>query len=323
MGTVDCGPASTLVSSMLAHRCVGLVVLVLQVQAYPQPVHLQGYRVVAAVPGRVPLQRLSLGPQYFRAPQDTQEVRQAKQEFMAAFDRALSGLLHELAPQPIENSYLEDTQEVIQARAEFMRTFEAALNGVIDAVYLEDTEEVKEEKKKFFKAFDAAMNNLLTTVENVYLEDTPEVKEAKDLFQRAYSDAEAGIVGAQYIEDTPEVKQAKKRFFRFFDFAVNGMLSKLIPVPGNNVLHPEIADFYIKDDADVASAKEEFDELYKQALNGDPAAVLAVAVIEGNGNDLGAAVQDLSDALEEIEFSDNNEEDLEDSLEYDAVILEA
>merc|ERR1739845_219567 len=96
------------------------------------------------------------------------------------------------------------------------------------------------------------------------------------------------------------------------------MLEKLIPVPGNNVLHPEIADFYIKDDADVASAKKEFDNLYRKALSGDPAAALAVAVIEGNDNDLGAAVDDLSDALED--YNNNEDDNIVDI--YDAVVLE-
>jgi len=295
---------------MLGACICGLVALTTPLgQAVPLAGPFQGYRpgvgVVAAVP---------LGPHYFRAPVDTPEVAAAKAEFMAAFDAALSGLLQELAPKPVENNYLPYTQEVRQARAEFMKTFEAALNGVIEAVYLEDTQEVKEEKEKFFKAFDAAMNNLVETVEEAYLEDTEEVKAAKEQFAKAYADAEAGIVGAQYIPDTQEVKEAKERFFRFFDFALSGMLEKLVPVPGNNVLHPEIADFYIKDEPDVSSAKKEFDELYRKALNGDPAAVLAVAVIEENKNDLGAAVEDLSDALEE--FEDENEDD-------DAVVLEA
>merc|ERR1712243_321111 len=155
------------------------------------------------------------------------------------------------------------------------------------------------------RSFEAALNGV---VEEAYLEDTEEVKAAKEQFALAYSDAEKGIVGAQYIQDTPEVKEAKKRFFRFFDFALSGMLEKLIPVPGNNVLHPEIADFYIKDEPEVYEAKKEFDDLYKKALNGDPAALLAVAVIEENDNDLEAAVEDLSEALDEFDDSNKSED---------------
>merc|ERR1711942_317208 len=70
--------------------------------------------------------------------------------------------------------------------------------------------------------------------------------------------------------------------------------------------------------ADVASAKKEFDNLYRKALSGDTAAALAVAVIEGNDNDLGAAVDDLSDALED--YSNNEDDNIGDV--YDAVVLE-
>ena len=135
-----------------------------------------------------------------------------------------------------------DTEEVKEAKEQFFRTFNNALNGIIETVYIEDTTEVKERKEEFFKTFDSAMNNLLTTVETAYLEDTLEVKEAKVRFNQAYADAEEGKIGAQYLEDTPEVKVAKKRFFRYFDFVLDGMLDKLSPKPGYNVIPVEIAD---------------------------------------------------------------------------------
>ena len=62
--------------------------------------------------------------------QDTQEVLQAREEFMHAFQRALNGLLYELAPAPVKESYLEDTPEVKTAKAEFMKVFNDALNGI-------------------------------------------------------------------------------------------------------------------------------------------------------------------------------------------------
>merc|ERR1711951_9433 len=146
-------------------------------------------------------------------------------------------------------------------------------------------------------------------IETRYLEDTAEVQEAKARFGDAFADAEAGIVGRQYIEDTAEVKEAKARFFKFFQFAVDGLLYKLNPVPGNNVLPAEIADFYIRDDADVATAKTEFDQLYKDALGGDLASAIAVSVLEENDRNYGGAVEELEVTLKLLEVGEEEEEE--------------
>merc|ERR1719233_2594419 len=128
-----------------------------------------------------------------------------------------------------------------------------------------------------------------------------------------------GIIGAQYLEDTQEVKDAKARFFKFFQFVLDGMLYKLAPVPGNNVIPKEIADFYIKDDPEVAAEKLKFDQLYRDALNGDAASAIAVVALEkaisNNPGDSSAAVKDLDDTLNAIvdavddEYSDTNDEE--------------
>jgi hypothetical protein len=199
--------------------------------------------------------------------QDTQDVQEAKEDFMQAFQRALDGLLYELAPSPVKTEYIEDTQEVEEAKKEFFRIFNGALNGIIETAYLEDTPEVKEKKEEFFNTFESAMNNLLTTVENSYLEDTPEVKEAKARFNQAFADAKEGKVGAQYIEDTPEVKAAKAGFFRFFGFVLGGFLDTLSPKPGHNIIPEVIAPFYIKDDPDVAEEKRKLDRIYLDAVS--------------------------------------------------------
>ena len=217
--------------------------------------------------------------------QDTQDVQEAKAEFMLAFQRAVDGLLYELAPSPVKAEYLEDTEEVKEAKTQFFRTFSNALNGIIETVYIQDTAEVKEKKEEFFKSFDSAMNNLLTTVETAYLEDTPEVKEAKVRFNQAYADAEEGKIGAQYLEDTPEVKVAKQRFFRFFDFVLDGMLDKLSPKPGYNVIPEEIADFYIKDDPEVAEEKRRLDKQYLDAVSELDETLKAIEDVIGNDED--------------------------------------
>merc|ERR1712105_218886 len=168
-----------------------------------------------------------------------------------------------------------------------------------------------------------AVSNLISTVEENYLEDTSDVKAAKARFSEAFADAEAGKIGAQYLEDTPEVRAAKERFFRFFDLALSGMLYKLAPVPGQNVIPAEIADFYIQDDPEVAAAKSEFDQLYRNALGGDLASAIALTVLADN-DDVGGAVKELEDTLVEIarsgegkEASEKIEESESDSLEED------
>jgi len=230
-------------------------------QAYPTYSSLQGYSSVPAVPELKPYGALaqakassaktygalSFQPSPIRHSSgnyiaDTQEVARAKQEFMETFRAATNGLLGELAPGPVQ-----DTAEVAAAKQEFFRIFESALSGMIETRFMRDTAEVQARKDQFFGTFDSAITHLIDTVEVAYLEDTAEVQEAKARFGDAFADAEAGIVGRQYIEDTAEVKEAKARFFKFFQFAVDGLLYKLNPVPGNNVLPAEIADFYIRE----------------------------------------------------------------------------
>merc|ERR1711970_308672 len=235
LGSVTAG-----VSSMLVFW--SLVSLVRLGQAVPT-FYLQGF---PAVPSPA-LQAYSV--------QDTQDVKQAKAEFMQEFQRALNGLLYELAPAPVKAEYLEDTEEVKEAKTEFFRVFNDALNGIIATAYLEDT---------------------------------PEVKEAKARFDQAYADAEEGRVGAQYIEDTPEVKAAKKGFFKYFDFVLGGFLDSLSPKPGHNVLPKEIASFYIADEQDVADEKRKLDKIYLDAVNELDETLKAIETAIGNEEETNA-----------------------------------
>merc|ERR1711915_592372 len=196
----------------------------------------------------------------------------------------------------------------------------------IETVFNGDTDEVKEYKNRFFKTFDSALTDLFITVDGgIYTSDQVA---ARKKFNQAYKDAEAGKIGAQYIEDTPAVKKAKERFFKFFQFVLDGMLYKLAPVPGKNVIPKEIADFYIKDADDVAQEKEKFDELYRNALKGDAASALAVVALEdaisNNEGDLDAAAKELdetlntiADAVEEEYSNDDEDEEYEDEDDED------
>merc|ERR1739841_417911 len=118
-----------------------------------------------------------------------------------------------------------------------------------------------------------------------------------------------GTVERAYLEDTTEVKEAKERFFRFFDFAMRGLLYKLAPVPGNNVLPAEIADFYIKEEPEVSEAKKQFDQLYRDALGGDLASAIAVTVLEENDRNFGGAVEELEVTLKALEDVIESEEE--------------
>merc|ERR1712001_126958 len=303
MGTSVCWWSGQSRSSMLAYVAVSMVALHL-CQAYPS-YSLQGYSSVPAVPQLEPYGALKQAKPFSAKPYgafslhqhaDTQDVSRAKQEFMETFRAATNGLLGELAPGSVQ-----DTPEVAVAKQGFFRIFESALNGMIETRFMRDTDEVRARKDQFFGTFDSAVTHLINTVEVAFLEDTAEVQEAKARFGEAFADAEAGIVGRQYIEDTSEVQEAKARFFKFFQFAVDGLLYKLNPVPGNNVLPDEIADFYIRDDADVANAKTEFDQLYRDALGGDLASAIAVTVLEEHDRNYEGAVEELEVTLELLE----------------------
>merc|ERR1711936_366973 len=291
-------------SSMLAYVAVSMVALHLG-QAYPT-YSLQGYSSVPAVPELEPYGALKQAKASSAKPygalsfqpspishsspsgnyiSDTQEVARAKQEFMETFRAATDGLLGELAPGPVQ-----DTPEVAAAKEEFFRIFESALSGVIETRFMRDTAEVRARKDQFFGTFDSAVTHLINTVE------------------------------VAYLEDTAEVQEAKARFFKFFQFAVDGLLYKLNPVPGHNVLPAEIADFYIRDDADVATAKTEFDQLYKDALGGDLASAIAVTVLEENDRNYGGAVEELEVTLKLLEEAAEEEEEASDAKEDFEVI---
>jgi len=327
---------------MLAKVAVSMVALHLG-QAYPT-YSLQGYSSVPAVPelepygalkqakasSAKPYGALSFQPSPIRHSSasgnhiaDTQEVARAKQEFMETFRAATNGLLGQLAPGPVQ-----DTAEVAAAKQEFFRIFESALSGMIETRFMRDTAEVRARKDQFFGTFDSAVTHLINTVEVAFLEDTAEVQEAKARFGDAFADAEAGLVGRQYIEDTSEVQQAKARFFKFFQFAVDGLLYKLNPVAGHNVLPAEIADFYIRDDANVATAKTEFDQLYRDALGGDLASAIAVTVLEENDRNYGGAVEELEvtlKLLEEVadEAEEEEQESKSDNTKVDFELIDA
>ena len=241
----------------------------------------------------------------------TDEVAAAKQEFIQTFDSVLDGYLADISPTTI--GY---TAEVREAREEFFRVFNKAVDGMIVAVFDSDEDVVRQKKEQFLKTFAVAVDDLFSSVEGFY---TKEQVAARESFHQAYLDAEAGKVGAQYLPYSPPVAAARERFFQFFQFVVDGMLDQLSPQPGHNRIPEQIADFYIKDDPDVAEAKLSFDELYRDALAGDlPSAIALVALEEAvtNNDDIEGAAEELDETLSDIiQLVGDYEEDYEDGSE--------
>merc|ERR1739838_938122 len=57
--------------------------------------------------------------------EDTQEVKEAKATFMAAFKAAAAGEHSSLAPEPVKFVFQEDAEDVKKAKADFVKAFKA------------------------------------------------------------------------------------------------------------------------------------------------------------------------------------------------------
>merc|ERR1712061_37696 len=145
--------------------------------------------------------------------QDTPEVLEAKEKFLAAFETASEGKHAALAP--VNN----DVQAPQIANA-----------------YLDDAEPVAEEKAKFKIAFDTAEAGGLKhmqaeQVPNFYIAKVDEVAEAEAIFMKEFETAEAGEhikyapvnndiqepqVQNQYLPYTQEVIDASNQFMTYF-----------------------------------------------------------------------------------------------------------
>ena len=79
---------------------------------------------------------------------------------------------------------------------------------------------------------------------------------------------------------------------------------KLAPVPGCNIIPEEIRDWYITDVEEVAAKKLGFDKLYRDALNGHYASIIAVMQLEkstrNNPGDWKTASIELKKSLDKI-----------------------
>merc|ERR1711970_374325 len=144
------------------------------------------------------------------------EVREAKAQFVAAFDEAKEGKHAALAPvnndvqaPQIATSYLDDTEPVVEAKATHKVAFDTAVAGglahmqaePVASFYIAKTEEVAEAEKMFMEEFAinekgehvkfAPVNNDVQAppIANMYIADTPEVVDAKDQFMTYFAEA--------------------------------------------------------------------------------------------------------------------------------------
>merc|ERR1711970_606926 len=155
--------------------------------------------------------------------QDTPEVLQAKENFLAAFETAREGKHAALVPvnndvqaPQIANAYLDDTEPVAEEKAKFKIAFDTAEAGGLRHMqaepvanfYIAKADEVSEAEAMFMKEFETAeagehvkyapVNNDIqaTQVENEYLPYTQEVVDASNQFMTYFAEAKLKAMNA-------------------------------------------------------------------------------------------------------------------------------
>jgi len=155
--------------------------------------------------------------------QDTPEVLEAKEKFLAAFETAKEGKHAALVPvnndvqaPQIANAYLDDTEPVAEEKAKFKIAFETAEAGGLKHMqaeqvanfYISKADEVAEAEAMFMKEFETAeagehvkyapVNNDIQApqVENEYLPYTQEVVDASNQFMTYFAEAKLKAMNA-------------------------------------------------------------------------------------------------------------------------------
>merc|ERR1711887_112994 len=148
--------------------------------------------------------------------QDTPEVLQAKENFLAAFETAREGKHAALAPvnndiqaPQIANAYIDDTEPVAEEKAKFKIAFDTAEAGGLKHMqaepianfYIAKVDEVAAAEAEFMKEFETAekgehiqyapVNNDIQSpqIENEYIPYTQEVIEASNQFMTYFAEA--------------------------------------------------------------------------------------------------------------------------------------
>merc|ERR1712013_36654 len=148
--------------------------------------------------------------------QDTPEVLEAKEKFLAAFETAREGKHAALAPvnndiqdPQIANAYIDDTEPVAKEKAKFKTAFATAETGGLKHMqavpianfYIAKVDEVAAAEADFMKKFESAekgehikyvpVNNdiQLPQIENEYIPYTQEVIGASNQFMAYFNEA--------------------------------------------------------------------------------------------------------------------------------------
>jgi len=165
--------------------------------------------------------------------QDTPEVQEAKEQFLAAFDNAREGKHAALAPvnndiqaAQIPNAYLDDIKPVVEAKSDFQIAFDTAEAGglkymqaePVAAFYIAKTEEVAAAEDQFMKEYLTAekgehvkyapVNNDIQApqIGNTYIPYTQEVVDAADQFMTSYGEAKLkALAASSAVEAAPAV----------------------------------------------------------------------------------------------------------------------
>lgn len=167
--------------------------------------------------------------------QDTPEVLEAKEKFLAAFETAIEGKHAALVPvnndvqaPQIANAYLDDTEPVAEEKAKFKIAFDTAEAGGLRHMqsepvanfYIAKVDEVAEAEAMFMKEFETAeagehvkyapVNNDIQApqVENEYLPYTQEVVDASNQFMTYFAEAKLKAMNA--VDAAPAAPAAVK-----------------------------------------------------------------------------------------------------------------
>merc|ERR1712183_711416 len=191
--------------------------------------------------------------------QDTPEVLEAKENFLAAFETAREGKHAALAPvnndiqaPQIANAYIDDTGPVAEEKARFKISFDTAEAGGLKHMqavpianfYIAKVDEVAAAEAEFMKEFETAekgehiqyapVNNDIQSpqIENEYIPFTQEVIEASP-----------AVAAVKSIDAKPSPAAVVPAFYNYpaFSYPITPLKYFLLPVAAPIVTHAAAA----------------------------------------------------------------------------------
>merc|ERR1711931_235640 len=192
--------------------------------------------------------------------QDTPEVLEAKENFLAAFETAREGKHAALAPvnndiqaPQIANAYLDETESVAEEKAKFKIAFDTAEAGGLKHMqaepianfYIAKVDEVAAAEAEFMKEFETAekgehiqyapVNNDIQSpqIENEYIPYTQEVIDASNQFMTYFAEAKLkAMESAEAVDAKPSPAAVVPAFYNFpaFTYPITPLKYFLLPV---------------------------------------------------------------------------------------------